>query len=193
MHHKSLVNDIDIFYEKELLQRLGAIMREVAPEILLTHAPDEYMEDHSNTCRLALTAAFTRGMLNFPVNPPRPPVEDAATVYHALPYGLRDPLRRRVQPGLYVDVSSVIASKREMLACHRSQKEWLDVSQGLDAYLITMQDMCREAGQMSGRYEYAEGWTRHSHLGFCSENVDPLTTALGEKVLIDEAFETELG
>ena len=45
-------------------------------------------------------------------------------------YGLRDPLRRRVQPGLYVDVSRMIPAKREMLALHTSQKEWLDTSQG---------------------------------------------------------------
>jgi len=37
-----------------------------------------------------------------------------------------------------------------MLAQHRSQKEWLDTSQGLDSYLVTMEDMCREAGRRSG-------------------------------------------
>ena len=52
-------------------------MREVAPEILLVHAPSDYMEDHMNACRLAVTAAFARGMPNYPTSPPRPPVEQA--------------------------------------------------------------------------------------------------------------------
>jgi LmbE family N-acetylglucosaminyl deacetylase len=182
VYHESLVNDIEIFYEKQTLQRLSAIVRQVAPEIILTHAMQEYMEDHTNTCRLVLTAAFTRGMPNFPVRPPHPPVDQPVTVYHALPYGLQGPLGKRVYPGMYVDISAVIQAKWEMLAMHKSQKEWLDASQGLDSYLIAMQDMCREVGRMSGRFAYAEGWTRHLPLGYCDEDADPLSTALPGKV-----------
>ncbi|MCK4326048.1 PIG-L family deacetylase, partial [bacterium] len=121
--HESLVNDIEVFYERDTLFKLGSVMREVAPEILLTHSPDEYMEDHSNTCRLAVTAAFCRGMINFPVKPFRDITDQEVTIYHALPYGLRDPLGRRVKPGIFVDISTVIEKKKEMLACHKSQKE----------------------------------------------------------------------
>jgi len=193
VYHSSLVHDLEVFFERETLRRLAAVVREVAPEVVLTHAPDEYMEDHSNTCRLALTAAFARGMRNFSTDPPTGTVDQPVTVYHAMPYGLRDPLRRRVQPGLFVDVSSVIARKREMLARHRSQKQWLDESQGLDSYLITMEEMTRDVGKMSGRYEYAEGWTRHLHLGFCDEDADPLLSSLGEKAFVSDAFENGLG
>ena len=41
--HPSLVNDLEIFYDRETLARLSAVMREVAPEILLVHAPSDYM------------------------------------------------------------------------------------------------------------------------------------------------------
>ncbi len=34
-----------------------------------------------------------------------------------------------------------MAAKREMLALHRSQKEWLDASQGIDSYLDHMEAM----------------------------------------------------
>jgi LmbE family N-acetylglucosaminyl deacetylase len=183
VYHESLVNDIEIFYEKGLLQRLGAVIREVAPEIVLTHATYDYMEDHTNTCRLVLTAAFTRGMPNFPVEPARPPVNQPVTIYHALPYGLRDPLRRPVRPEMYVDVTDVMQAKRQMLSQHRSQKEWLDASQGLDSYLVTMERMCRDIGRLSGRYEYAEGWTRHLHLGYCDEDAHPLLAALPDRCL----------
>ncbi len=177
-YHESLVNDLEIFYEQPLLQQLGAVVREVAPEIILTHAPWEYMEDHTNTCRLVQTAAFARGMRNFPVVPPRPPVQQPVTLYHALPYGLRDPLGRQVHPGMFVDISEVLAAKREMLALHTSQKTWLDVSQGVDAYLNTMEAMCRKVGRMSGRFMYAEGWTRHLPLGYGPADADPLREAL---------------
>ena len=90
--HPSLVNDLEIFYNDETLKQLAAVMREVSPEILLVHSPSDYMEDHMNACRLAVTAAFARGMPNYPTIPPRPPVEQTVTIYHAQPHGNRDPL-----------------------------------------------------------------------------------------------------
>ena len=185
VYHASLVNDIEILYDKPLLARVGAVLREVAPEILLLHSPSDYMEDHQNAARLAVTAAFCRGMPNYLTDPPREPVEGDVTVYHAQPHGNRDPLRQLVQPEIYVDVSSVMQAKTEMLARHRSQKEWLDKSQGMDSYLRAMENICRETGTMSGRFEYAEGWRRRSHLGFCAEDADPLSTALSRHVLVE--------
>ncbi|MEX2111947.1 MAG: PIG-L family deacetylase [Pirellulales bacterium] len=180
--HPSLVNDLEIFYNHATLVRLAAVMREVAPEVLLVHAPSDYMEDHMNACRLAITAAFARGMPNYPTLPPRPPVEQPVTIYHAQPHGNRDPLGQLVLPGMFVDVSGVIDRKAAMLACHKSQKEWLDTSQGLDSYVETMKELMREVGRMSGRFEYAEGWWRHTHLGLCAAGADPLRAALKDRI-----------
>jgi LmbE family N-acetylglucosaminyl deacetylase len=180
--HPGLVNDLEIFYDHETLTRLAAVMREVAPEILLVHAPSDYMEDHMNACRLAITAAFARGMPNYPTKPPRAPVEQPVTVYHAQPHGNRDPLGNLVVPSLFVNVTGVIDRKAAMLACHKSQKEWLDTSQGLDSYVETMKELMREVGRMSGRFEYAEGWRRHTHLGLCAAGADPLKSALKDRI-----------
>jgi len=177
VYHPPLVNDMDILYEKPLLARVGAVMREVAPDILLIHSPQDYMEDHMNACRLALTAAFCRGMPNYPTDPQRDPVDAPITVYHAQPHGNREPLGSLVAPSLFVNISHVMDQKRAMLEVHQSQKVWLDHSQGMDSYLNTMQDLGREVGQMSGRFEYAEGFRRHLHYGFCEEQVDPLGEA----------------
>lgn len=176
--HPSLVNDLEIFYDQKTLARLTAIVREVAPEIILTHAPVDYMEDHTNACRLAVSAAFCRGMPNFPTDPPTSAIADEVTLYHAQPHGNCDPLGNPVRPGLFVDISSVIERKAAMLACHASQKDWLDATQGLDSYLQTMRDLNTEVGAMSGRFPYAEGWRRHLHLGFCAPEADPLRAAL---------------
>ncbi|MDP6438608.1 MAG: PIG-L family deacetylase [Candidatus Brocadiia bacterium] len=189
-----LTNDIDLSYEKGLLAKVGAVIRQVKPRILLVPSPVDYMEDHQNAVRLAVSAAFCRGMRNFPTDPPAPPWDGEMAVYHAMPYGLRDPLRRRIRPGQYVDVGPALATKRAMLACHRTQKEWLDVSQGLDAYLTAMEEMCREVGRMSGRFEYAEGWRRRLHLGFAADaDRDPLSELLCESCWTDPAHEDSLG
>jgi hypothetical protein len=49
-----------------------------------------------------------------------------------------------------------------------------DESQGLNAYLITMREMSEKVGEMSVKFQYAEGWRRHSHLGYSAEEIDPL-------------------
>ncbi|HEX4000500.1 MAG TPA: PIG-L family deacetylase [Pirellulales bacterium] len=180
LFHPPIAHDLDIFYDRPTLARLAAVVRKVVPEILLTHSPVDYMEDHTNTCRLAVTAAFSRGMTNFSTEPPHPPIDGPVTIYHAQPHGNCDPLGQPVAPTHFVDVTAVLPTKTAMLACHQTQKLWLDQSQGLDSYLHSMRDGARELGCLSGRYEFAEGWRRHSHLGFCASDVDPLTTALGD-------------
>jgi len=96
-------------------------------------------------------------------------------------------------PGLFVDTTSVIETKRQALAAHRSQKEWLDVSQGLNSYLQTMEEMSLALGQASGKFQHAEGWRRHSHLGFSAEEIDPLKHALGQAALANADYEDGLG
>lgn len=181
--HAPIADDLEVLYTMPLLKRLGAIIREVKPAILLLHPPQDYMEDHMNACRLAVSAAFSRGMRNFETDPPREPIAQEVTLYHALPYGLHDALRRRITPDFYVNVSTVLELKREALACHKSQKDWLDHSQGLGSYLQTMEDMARQVGRWSGAFNFAEGWCHHLHLGFCAENADPLNAALQQDVV----------
>ena len=183
VYHESLVPDIEIFYERGLLARVAAVVREAAPEVLLVHSPIDYMEDHQNAARLAVTAAFCRSMPNFATDPPRPPTSQAMAVYHAQPHGNCDPLGRPVRPDRFVDVSGVMGRKRDALACHQSQKVWLDRSQGMDSYLRAMEDSSREVGVMSGRFAFAEGWRRRLHLGFGPEDFDPLAAALGPLVM----------
>lgn len=127
---------------------------------------------------LAAAAAFSRGMANFTTDPPQPAWDAPVTLYHALPHGLRDGLAMRVPPDLFVNTGSVLARKRAMLACHRSQKEWLDASQGMGAYLDEMERMCAEVGRLSGRFTYAEGWRRHNPLGFCPDGSNPMKDLL---------------
>ena len=181
--HRPLGDDLEIFYEINLLRRLAAIIREVKPAIVLTHSPQDYMEDHTNTCRLAVTAAFARGMANFKTVPARQHFEGDVAVYHAMPHGLCDGLGQTIIPESFVNTASVHGTKRAALTCHRSQKAWLDVSQGMDSYLKAMDDMSLTVGKLSRRFQHAEGWRRHMHLGLSGIDRDPLRDALSRKCL----------
>ena len=187
--HESICDDLAVFYDRPTLSKLASIIRQVAPEIVLTHSPSDYMEDHMNVCRLAVTAVFSRGMPNFPVDPPLPAIEGNVTVYHAQPLWHRDPLRNLVEPEMFVDVTDLVDRKTNMLAMHKSQKQWLDESQGHDSYLQTLRDLDEELGRLSSLYKYAEGWRRHLHLGFCGPDDDPLLEAMADHAYVVEPIE----
>jgi LmbE family N-acetylglucosaminyl deacetylase len=190
--HAPICNDLEIFYDSRTLRRLCAIVRDVAPRVILTHSPRDYMEDHMNASRLSVTAAFARGIPGYRSTPSRPPVSQPVTIYHASPHGLRDQLRRLVAPGAFVDTTSVHDLKRAALACHGSQAAFLDATQGMGSFIRTMDDFSEAVGKLSGKFRHAEGWRRHSHLGFCEEGDDPLGDALGARYLINARFEQRL-
>jgi N-acetylglucosamine malate deacetylase 1 len=179
--HSPITADLEIFYSKELLARVAAEIRAVQPTVLLVPALQDYMEDHVNTARLAVTGAFVRGMRNFPAIPDAPIWEGEMALYHAMPHGACDAYGRPYFPQRFVDITAVIERKTQMLAQHASQRGWLRDSQAMDSYLQTMTDSSEELGRMSGKFRYAEGWRPHSHMGFASSAAfDPLKDLLGD-------------
>jgi LmbE family N-acetylglucosaminyl deacetylase len=189
--HPPFCNDLQILYDIKILRRVTSVMREVKPTIVLTHSPEDYMEDHINTCRLAVTASFARGMRNFDSEPIRPVENYDCTIYHALPHTLRDNFRRLIIPGAFVNTSSVQEVKLEALKAHKSQQNWLDTSQKMNSYLQAMEDISLKVGEMSKKFKYAEGWRRHLHVGFCGADDDPLKD-IGNDYLINTAYEESL-
>jgi hypothetical protein len=55
--------------------------------------------------------------------------------------------------------------------------------------------MSAQVARMSGQksWKYAEGWRRHLHLGLSTKDEDLLKEILGDKVVIDQEYEKNLG
>jgi len=182
--HESLVDDLEVFYVQDLIRRVTALVRQVKPDIVLTQSMEDYMEDHMNTARVAVTATFLRGVSNYRSTPDEAATLNDVMLYHATPLAVTDMMRRPITPEMYVDISSVIDEKEKMLACHASQKEWLDKTQGFDSYLKTMRDAAQLIGRMSGRFPYAEGWRRHSHVGYRRQDGNPIADLLKDRCVM---------
>jgi LmbE family N-acetylglucosaminyl deacetylase len=178
--HPSLFDDTQLFYDSASLAKVSAVVREIQPDLLLTTSRYDYMEDHEYAARLACSAAFNRCLPAYVTDPPRPSTNKPVAVYHALPHGLKDMMRRPVEPEFAIDIGEVMPLKREMLSQHASQKAWLDATQGMDAYLESMAEVCREVGVRYGGCAYAEGWRRHNHMGYCAPDFAPLQTLLAD-------------
>lgn len=173
-----ICDDLAIVYTPELLAKVSAVVRQAQPNIVLTHSLVDYMEDHQNAARLAVTAAFSRAMPNYRSDPHVPTYSHDVTIYHAQPHGNRTPMGEPVVPTHFVDVSNLIPRKTELLLAHASQGAWLDETQQISSYVHTMESLNREVGSWSAQFEFAEGWRKHLHLGLCSEAADPLAETL---------------
>jgi LmbE family N-acetylglucosaminyl deacetylase len=180
--HPPLFDDTAIFYDATALAKVTAVVREVDPDIVLTLSRYDYMEDHEYASRLTSSAVFNRCLPSYVTDPPRPSTKKAVAVYHSLPHSLMDMQRNPVSPEFVVEKSDVMPAKREMLAQHASQKEWLDATQGMDSYLESMADAARTVGTRFGGCAYAEGWRRHNHMGYCSPDFAPLQRLLADVV-----------
>lgn len=192
--HPPICDDLEIFYDLPTLRKVAGVLREVKPSIVLTHPPQDYMEDHTNTCRLTVTAAFTHGMPNFVTEPPSQDIySEDVFVYHSVPHGLCDQLRQPVPIASFANTASVIETQRNALAAHASQKNWLDHSQGADSYLHVLDELARRVGGLSRNFEQAEGWRRHLHLGFSAGDHDPLVDILGDKYVLNPNYGSPVG
>jgi LmbE family N-acetylglucosaminyl deacetylase len=185
VYHPPIADDMMIHYTEQLLREMLAIIREIRPTIVLLPSLNDYMEDHTNTARLVVSACFSRAMGHLRSIPPQEATDQDVFLYHAQPHLNRDGMRNLVVPSLFVDVTGEIDTKLKMLAAHESQRQWLDETQGLDDYLESMRQSNAEVARMTPHdsWQYAEGYRQHSHVGFSSRDRDPLAEILADRVL----------
>lgn len=180
--HPPIGQDLRIIYGAELLARLASVIRDVQPDVVLLPSLEDYMEDHTETARLGVTAVFCRAMPNFPTDPPQPPFSKPVTIYHAQPHGHRDAMNCFIKPEFLINVSDVIEEKVALLAEHSSQYDMLQQTQGVNEMLDTLREFNRIMGRMAEHCEFAEGWRRHNPLGLCDIHADLICEALKDAV-----------
>jgi len=94
-YHPAIVEDLSILYRPELIAKITGVVREVKPQIIITHSLTDYMEDHQNAARLAVTGTFIRAAPNFVSDPPQPARAGPTVVYHAKPQLCMAPCAKR--------------------------------------------------------------------------------------------------
>jgi N-acetylglucosamine malate deacetylase 1 len=115
-------------------------LRRVDPAIILTAPPADYIADHEMTSLLVRDACFGATCANYTTRQwsPAAPLSKIPHLYFVDPLEGRDREGRAVLPDFHVDVSRVFEKKRQMLACHASQRNWLLRQHGIDEYLEVM-------------------------------------------------------
>ena len=88
-----------------------------------------------------------------------------------------DGYRNKVIPEAYVDITSVMDTKRSALAEHQSQHSWLETSQGMNSYLGPMDEMSEKVGLFGEVQICRDG--EGGYTGFV-KRTEPLRDALGD-------------
>jgi LmbE family N-acetylglucosaminyl deacetylase len=169
--------DLRVVYAEGPLEKVVRLYRKVRPRVVLTHSPADYMLDHEMTSTLARAAAFAAAVPSFLAERGMGvPLGHIPHLYYCDAVEGKDPLGRSIEPGVRIDVSSVIEPKAEMLAAHASQREWLRKQHGMDHYVESMRAWSAQRGKEAG-VAFAEGFRQH--LGHSYPQDDVLGNLLG--------------
>ena len=154
--------DLSIYNDDASRRRVVEILRQTAPDLVLTASPVDYMCDHEATSQLVRDACFGAPAPNYLTG-----AANAAAPLAAIPHlyfmdaiGGVDRDGRAIEPDFFVNVAAEMEIKTAMLAEHASQRAWLLKHHGIDDYLEMMQAWTRENGRRAG-VEYAEGFRRY--------------------------------
>jgi LmbE family N-acetylglucosaminyl deacetylase len=158
-----------LFDTKEMRLKVLSLIRKVQAGIIFTHLPNDYHSDHRTTCNIVDAAAMVSSLDTVPVE--EEPVKITPLLYHSSPLTLSDPLGSQiVPPHFFVDVTSVIETKRQMLGYHVSQVELMKHMHKIEDFFGYVLEGNRNYGKMAG-VEYAEVYWQHLGGGF---QKDPL-------------------
>lgn len=156
-----------LFDTKELRLKVISLIRKVRAGIIFTHLPTDYHSDHRTTANIVEAAAMVSSLDTVPVN--EKPVDITPLLYHTSPLTLSDPLGSQiVPPHFYVDVTSVIETKKKMLEYHISQIDLMKHMHKMDDFFGFVLEGNKNYGRMVG-VEYAEVYWQHLGGGFQKE------------------------
>jgi len=134
---------------RETINRLVEVIRYAKPDIIITHNPDDYMQDHMNTSRLAYDASFLATLKHY--HPTSPQHGGVAPLFYM------DTLAGiNFIPTEYVDITDEIELKLEALNCHQSQIKWLQDHDNID--FLDFVRTCSKYRGLQCSVPYAEGF-----------------------------------
>ncbi len=163
--------DLEVEFNAAYRKMAVRVMRAVDPAIVLTLPPMDYMADHEMTSLLVRNAAYIASVPLYDCGAPTlRPTRRFPYLYYWNASALKDIFGRPLPMRFGVDVGSVMRTKERMLACHKSQREWLAYHNKWDAYLQIMRDWTRRQGRLIGR-AWGECFIQHLGNGHPQDNI----------------------
>jgi LmbE family N-acetylglucosaminyl deacetylase len=140
-----------IFPDQPTRFRFIEMVRQAQPDVVLTHNPEDYHQDHRTVAELMFVSTFMATL---------PQLECPGEPTHAIPpiYYMDSLGGAAFVPEEYVDITSVMDDKLRMMRCHESQVKWLSEHDGIDIVELIL-TVARFRG-LACNVRYAEGFRR---------------------------------
>jgi LmbE family N-acetylglucosaminyl deacetylase len=148
-----------VVYDKPTIRKALDLFRAIAPTLVFTHAPRDYMLDHEQVSLLARGASFLYSAPNISTLP-RHPDSVVPHHYYSDPLEGIDPFGHPVSPTTFIDITATLDTKLKMLSEHASQRDWLRAHHGMDEYLAAAQRHSAVRGRLA-RVPHAEAFIQH--------------------------------
>jgi Uncharacterized proteins, LmbE homologs len=147
------LNESDLFIRSDNMaarDKIIDLIRYAKPDLIITHGPSDYMDDHEETSKLVYEASMAATVTHHHTKNEFYP--RLTPIYYMEPACGVNSL-----PTEYVDITDFIETKIKMMACHESQIKWM-----LDHDNMDFLDLGRTMAKFRG-YQcdtgYAEGFT----------------------------------
>jgi LmbE family N-acetylglucosaminyl deacetylase len=151
------LKDGEIYSENERIRLIFVeLLRTVKPDLVITHASNDYMPDHNAVSKLVFDATFAATLPAFSTS--TPVLKKVPALFY-----MDNLAGMHFQPSIYVDVTEQFETKLAMLAKHQSQLVWLKEHDGVDIL-----DFVTTLGKLRGMQAgcaYAEGFIPHQVWG----------------------------
>ena len=150
------VDDGNAFDDKRCRDRLVAVLKEIKPDLIITHSPNDYMPDHVAVSHMVFGGSFVSSLTHYA------PMEKGDT--DVVPIAFMDNLAGNgFVPTEYVDIGEVIDTKIKMLESHESQLKWMREHDHID--FAEFVRSCSHARGLQCGVDYAEGFTMSTAWG----------------------------
>jgi N-acetylglucosamine malate deacetylase 1 len=170
--------DLAIFNDDPSRRKVVEVLRRLRPDVVITAPPVDYLCDHEMTSVLVRDACFCAPIPNYTSRQwdPSPPLARIPHLYFVDAIEGSDRDGRPFPAGFHVDVTRVFETKRAMLACHASQRNWLLRQHGIDEYLDSQAAWSSRRGQEIG-VPHAEAFRQYVGHAYPHDNL--LLTLIG--------------
>ena len=116
------LHDTEIAVDRALIKQIEQVVREVDPQVIFVHYPDDTHQDHRNLATCVVTAArYTRNVFFY-----------------------EGPTTQNFSPTVFMDIDQVLEEKLEALCAHRSQIKKTNIEK------LTIVDIIRASSHFRG-------------------------------------------
>jgi LmbE family N-acetylglucosaminyl deacetylase len=153
--------DLGVFNDDASRRAVTEMVRQAAPDVVITASPADYHPDHEAIAVLVRDACFAAPVANYRTGP-SPALATIPALYFTDAIGGRDRDGVRLKRDFAVDISAAFTTKLAMLGEHRSQAAWVLKQHGISDLGADMEAWSRRVGADFG-VDLAEGFRQYRH------------------------------